>query len=143
MQPDFMSMAQGQAAPQQAEATPETPDEMYKQLGMPTGGDDAAIQKRMMMVIDSLGLMEGLSSEGIKEMEQKVAEFVQLMKDGDMEALNAHPLSQILNKAAEELKTQAGPTAMPSAGGQVPQKGAPKDFAAMMPPTPGGGMGGR
>ena len=137
MQKDFMSMAQGQAAPQQTQAAPETPDELYKELGMPTGGDDAAIQKRMMMVIDSLGLMEGLSSEGIREMEQKVAEFVKLMREGDMEALNNHPLAKILNKAAEELKTQARPAAMPAA------EGAPKDFASMMPPTPGGGMGGR
>ena len=121
-----MAMAQGQSAPQQTQVAPETPDEMYKQLGMPTGGDDAAIEKRMMMIIDSLGLLEGLSAEGIKEMEQKVSEFVKLMKEGDMEALENHPLAKILNKAAEELRGQ--------------QQQTPTDFAGMMPP--GGGMNG-
>jgi hypothetical protein len=122
MQKDFMSMAQGQQAP-------------------------AAPQDELSVVVENITQMAqqaGMFGEADPtKLEQQIQELAQLMVDNDQEGVRTNKLFQVLMQMlaeAEKMQEQQGqPT-----GGQVPQQGAaPKDFASMMPPTPGGGMGGR
>lgn len=155
MQKDFMSMAQGQQAPAkeqgfgneiknelQAEGSQEELQRIYQEAGMPTENTPEAAKQRLMMVLEELGVLEGLRQDQLQQIQQLVDEYIKLAQQGDMQALEQHPISQLLNEAQNQFQQQAGmqqPT-----GGQVPQQGAaPKDFASMMPPTPGGGMNGR
>jgi hypothetical protein len=148
MQKDFMAMAQGQQAPAAAVQTKdpkvlqnlEAPDEeLYQKIGMPTGEDDATIKQRVLIMFENLGLMEGLSKDGLLELQQKIDDYIKVIKTKDMQAIENHPVSKILEKAAQELMAQQEqPT-----GGPVPQQAAPTDFASMMPPTPGGISNGR
>lgn len=138
-----MSMAQGQAAPQQRPITEDdvpTP-EMYQEMGLPAEDTPEAAKKRMLAIFEELGILKKLDPEGLKELTEKIDEYIKLAQEGNMEALETHPIGQLLAKASSEIMQmqQQQPT-----GGPVPQQGAaPKDFASMMPPTPGGGMGGR
>lgn len=141
MQKDFMGMAQGQQAPQQKPITEEdipTP-EMYEEMGLPTGDTPEDAKKRMLAIFEELGILKRLDPEGLKELTDKIDEYIKLAQEGNMEALETHPIGQLLAKASSEIMQMQQPT-----GGPVPQQGAaPKDFASMMPPTPGGGMRGR
>ena len=156
-----MAMAQGQQAPaavpqsngsgvqlqqELQEVGTEGLNNIYKEAGMPTENTPEAAKQRVMMVLEELGVLEGLRQDQLQQLQQLVNEFVQLAQQGDMTALEQHPISQLLNQAQQEFQQSAGmPQQAQPTGGAVPQgaPGATKDFASMMPPTPGGGMGGR
>jgi acyl-CoA synthetase (NDP forming) len=148
MQPDFMGMAQGQAAPQSngsgvqlqqelQEVGAEGLNSIYEEAGMPTENTPEAAKQRVMMVLEELGVLEGLRQDQLQQLQQLVDEFVQLAQQGDMAALEQHPISQLLNQAQQEFQQAAG---MPQQAQAQPA--ATKDFASMMPPS-GGGLGGR
>jgi acyl-CoA synthetase (NDP forming) len=154
MQKDFMAMAQGQqAAPAQSNGTgmqlkgeleelgSEGLASAYEQAGMPTENTPEAAKQRVMMVLEELGVLQGLRQDQLQQLQKLVDEFVSIAQQGDMEALEKHPISQLLNEAQNQFKQSAG-LGQPT-GGAVPQQGGSKDFASMMPPTPGGGMNGR
>jgi acyl-CoA synthetase (NDP forming) len=144
MQKDFMAMAQGQqspaASPQQA---PEGAEELnaksvFEEVGLPTEDTPEAGKKRLMMVLEELGIMEGLRPDQLQQLTKLVDEYVAIAQKGDLAALEKHPISQLLNQAQQEFQQSMQPQ---PTGGPVPQQGAvPQDFASMMP---GGGMGGR
>ena len=116
MQKDYMSMAQGQQAPAQDEraATIENITIMAQQAGMFKKG-----QEEMMT--------------------EKIEELADLIVAGDQEAVEANQLYQaLMNMLAQAQDMQQPGSNVPGEPGQPP-----KDFTSMMPPTPGGGMGGR
>jgi trimethylamine:corrinoid methyltransferase-like protein len=155
MQKDFMGMAQGQgqAAPQSngsgvqlqqelQEVGAEGLNNIYKEAGMPTENTPEAAKQRVMMVLEELGVLEGLRQDQLQQLQQLVDEFVQLAQKGDMAALEQHPISQLLNQAQQEFQQAAGmPQQAQTQQGQT-EPTATKDFASMMPPA-GGGLGGR
>ena len=121
MQPDFMAMAQGQ-------------------------GSEQEVTQKIMQLMQESGVAD------LYQGPQKQQEFMTLVQslvkafiDQDSQAIQKHPLIQALQQVipgGKEWQQQAQ-TQQPT-GGPVPQQGAaPKDFASMMPPTPGGGMSGR
>jgi hypothetical protein len=147
MQKDYMAMAQGQqapaATPQQAPEGAEeiTEENVFGGAGLPTEKTPEAGKKRLMMVLEELGITEGLRPDQLQQLTKLVDEYVAIAQKGDLAALEKHPISQLLNQAQQEFQQTMQPQ---PTGGTVPQQGAaPKDFASMMPPKPGGGMGGR
>ena len=141
MQKDFMGMAQGQAAPQE-EVNVEESQKFFEEAGMPTENTPEAAKKRLMMVLEELGVIEGLNPSQLKQLQELVDEYVAIAQKGDLQALEQHPISQLLNQAQQQFQQDMNP--QKPTGGPVPQQGAaPKDFASMMPPKPGGGMSGR
>lgn len=88
--------------------------------------------------ITKLGQEAGIEQEiGPEEFARQVQELAQLIMNEDKEGTENNKLYQIIMTTlveAEKMSQQA-------TGSNVPQQGgAPKDFASMMPPTPGGGM---
>ena len=137
MQKDFAAMAQ--QAPKEEELTAES---VFGDAGMPTENTPEAAKKRLMMVLEELGVLEGLRADQLQQLTQLVDEYVAIAQKGDMAALEKHPISQLLNQAQQEFQQMQGGT-----GGPVPQQAQPpagptKDFASMMP-KPGGGLPGR
>jgi hypothetical protein len=119
MQPDFMAMAQGQQAPAQ---------------------DELSI---IIQNITNLVKQAGIEQEiGPEKLQKQIQELAQLMLEDDQEAVEDNKLYQIIMQMLAEAEKMNEENA--STGGPVPQQGAPtKDFASMMPPAPGGGLGGR
>ena len=116
MQKDFMSMAQGQQAPAQDER--------------------AAAIENITIMAQQAGMFEGGNEENLKA---KIEELADLIVAGDQEAVEANNLYQLLMQTLAQAQDMQQPGSnVPGAPGE-----APKDFASMMPPTPGGGMGGR
>jgi hypothetical protein len=122
MQKDFMAMAQGQQAP----------------AAVPQQDETSIVLENIMQ----LGKESGIEQElGAEEFLRQAQELAKLIISEDQEGTENNKLYQILMSTlveAEKMMEEQQPT-----GGPVPQQGAPKDFASMMPPTPGGGMGGR
>jgi hypothetical protein len=158
MQKDFMGMMQGQQAPMQEsdgtgaqmgqelqEAGLEGLTGIYEEAGMPTENTPEAAKQRLMMVLQEMGVLEGLRQDQLQQIQKLVDEYVALAQKGDMAALEKHPISQLLSQGQQQFQQAAGmqqPT-----GGPVPQQtqaqpSGTKDFASMMPPA-GGGLGGR
>jgi hypothetical protein len=147
MQKDFMGMAQGQAAP-----TPSTEQvseqegqeflqslptmEQMGQQGLPTGESREDMKQRLLAMLQQVGVLDMYQSPAEKQQfTQELNQLLDAFMNEDAKAIQNNPIMLKL----EELMTQQGGT-----GGPVPQQGAaPKDFSAMMPPTPGGGMLGR
>jgi hypothetical protein len=118
MQKDFMSMAQGQ------QAANDPRQNVLDNLV------DIATQAKILTKTNNPKIMP------------KLEELADLIMSDDQQAVESNELYQILMQTlakAEELQdNQQQPT-----GGPVPQQGAaPKDFASMMPPTPGGTING-
>jgi hypothetical protein len=150
MQPDYSKMAQ--APKTQGEGFKDlTPEELamgkeklsldaadYEAMEMPSGDDPESIKKRVVLFFERLGLMEGLSQEGLLELQQKIDDFVQAVVAQDKQKVLNHPITKIMNKVVEETRAQTeGPQAAPQ------QPAAPTDFAGMVKPPMGGGMSGR
>jgi hypothetical protein len=122
MQTDFMAMAQGQQQGEQIsfEQAKTAITEMLDEMGLQSGANKAQIVKE----IDVLA---------------------QLVANNDEQGMQNNKLFQLIMGVIEQLAQQQGQ--MGGTGGPVPQQGqaeaAPtKDFASMMPPTPGGGLPG-
>jgi len=112
---------------------------IYEEAGMPTENTPDAAKKRLMMVLEELGVLEGLRADQLQQLTQLVDEYVAIAQKGDMAALEKHPISQLLNQAQQQFQQGAGMQQPQQAQGQP----APtKDFASMMP-KPGGGLPGR
>jgi len=158
MQKDFMGMAQQAQTPVQEsdgtgaqmgqeiqEAGLEGLTGIYEEAGMPTENTPEAAKQRLMMVLEEMGVLEGLRQDQLQQIQKLIDEYVALAQKGDMAALEKHPLSQLLNQAQQQFQQAAGmqqPT-----GGSVPQQiqeqpAATRDFASLMPKA-GGGLGGR
>jgi hypothetical protein len=151
MQKDFMSMAQGQqAAPAkqeglanqfkselQDEGSQEELQKIYQEAGMPTENTPEAAKQRLMMVLEELGVLQGLRQDQLQQIQQLVDEYIKLAQEGNMQALEQHPISQLLNEAQNQFKQQVGTPQQ-----ATPEQKPTKDFASMMPPA-GGGVGGR
>jgi GTPase involved in cell partitioning and DNA repair len=113
MQPDFMGMAQGQAAPQE---------------GLENERSNV-LQNLIDMATQAKILTPQTQGKIIPELEK----LADLIMAEDQEAVEENKIYQILMQTlakAEEMQDSQ-------------QGAAPKDFASMMPPTPGGGMSGR
>jgi acyl-CoA synthetase (NDP forming) len=164
MQPDYMKMAQAQKAPQE-QANPKSDgsgqqlkqelqqmskedlQKYYKENGMPTEATPEAAKKRLMSILEELGILENLRPDQLEKINSLVDEYIQIAQSGDMEALERHPISNLLNQAASEVKQAAGmgkeaPTQPQQPPQQPQQPAAPTNFAGMVKP-PGGGMSGR
>jgi len=151
MQPDYMKMAQAQSASQEKQTpTPATEEQMaeitsgFEEAGMPSGTDAESAKQRILFVFEEAGVLEDLEPQVLQQLTQKIEEFVKLAEAGDMQAVENHPISQMLQQvlsgqAAGE-GAQAEPQAAPQAAPQQPA--APTNFASMVKP-PGGGMSGR
>ena len=137
MQPDYMKMAQGQAAPkeqpqqppQQAAGNILKPGDL-KSVGLPEGSSPAEAKQRVMAMLEELGVLENLKPEVLQQLQQKVDEFVQLALSG--KSVEGHPILNIIKQAAQEAGFEISEPQQPK---------APTNFAGMMPP--GGGMSGR
>lgn len=164
MQKDFMSMAQGQqtpaATPQQAPIEDFTEEEIqgaafssedFETMGMPGGDDLTSVKQRIMMLVEQLELLSVFEQPADKQkLAVLVDELAVAMVEQDLQKIQENQLFQLIKTTMEESggveelqgaisqEEPAAPT-----GGPVPQQSAPTDFASMMPPTPGGGMGGR
>ena len=132
MQPDYSKMAQQSQA--------QAPDiEGLKQdlsglesLGLPEGKGKEGIKKRLLAMLESMGIMQSLKDKmSQQQIIQAVDELAEAMEKGDMQSIKNNPLIPVF----EQLSNAA---AMPQAQAKP---AAPKDFAGMMPP--GGGMSGR
>ena len=144
-------MAQGQQAPAAVPQQITEEDisgigfssEDFETMGMPGGDDIDSVKQRLMMLLEQSGLMEMFQEPAQQQqLATLMNELAQAMVDQDIEKIQNSKLFQLIQTSMEEsggLEELQQPT-----GGAVPQQqGAPKDFASMMPPTPGGGMGGR
>jgi hypothetical protein len=149
MQKDFMAMAQGQQAPAATQQITEEDineigfsSEDFETMGMPGGDDIDSVKQRLMMLLEQSGLMEMFQEPAQQQqLATLMNELAQAMVDQDIEKIQNSKLFQLIQTSMEEsggLEELQQPT-----GGPVPQQGGTKDFASMMPPTPGGGMGGR
>ena len=145
MQPDYMKMAQAQKAPEE-QAKPEQAqdrselDELHEAMGMPVGDSPEAAKQRLMQVLEELGILKDLEPAVLQQLQSKVDELVKLAMAGDMEAVENHPITQMINQAASGV---AGEMGLLDDGAEQPQQPAPPtNFAGMVKP-PGGGMSGR
>lgn len=114
MQKDYMGMAQGQT------------------------DDRAAIIENLTQLAQAAGIIDELGQE---EFNKKLNELVDLIMAEDQEAVENNDLYQSIMGMLAEAQNMSE-----QQGSPIPQAGpnAPKDFASMMPPTPGGGgMNGR
>jgi hypothetical protein len=122
MQKDFMGMAQGQVAPQEGAGEPRE-----------------NIIENLTLLVEQAGMSQDMDPA---ELQKDIEELADLIIAEDLEGMEKNKLYKIITimfEETEKMQQQGQPT-----GGPVPQQGeAPKDFASMMPPTPGGGMSGR
>jgi hypothetical protein len=146
MQKDFMAMAQGQQAPA---AVPQ--QEQYNNINdlkkdltplddnnLPKGEGKKGLKNRIMALFEQSGVIETLPDNMSRaEFLKAVDELADALEKQDFNKAQQNPLFALLEKMGEGIMGVA-PT-----GGPVPQQGAPKDFASMMPPTPGGISNGR
>jgi uncharacterized protein YicC (UPF0701 family) len=154
MQKDFMGMAQGQQAPATSEQmTPEEAEGMkgilkqmptmdsMKSQGLPGGESKEDIKQRLLAMLQQVGVLELYKTPAEKQQfTQELNQLIEAFMNQDAQAIENNPIMIKLTELTQ------GPQTMPQqpTGGPVPQQGAaPKDFSAMMPPTPGGGMLGR
>ena len=142
-----MSMAQGQqapAAPQQITEEDITNEDL-EQSGFPKGDDEKAIKSRIMTMLDKFGVLQSASKQQQANLEKEAAKLAKAIVEKDVQAIEASPLNDIFEKIVDDENAQLemGEEMPAPTGGPVPQQGGTKDFASMMPPTPGGGMGGR
>ena len=125
MQKDYMAMMNQQPTGQITEK--DIPDEqMYQEMGMPQGNTKEDAKKRLLIILEQLGILKGLSKDGLRELNEKIDEYIEIAAKGDMQALETHPIGQLLAKASSEI----------AEANLKPQK-QQRDFAGMMP---GGGM---
>ena len=151
MQPDMMKMAQQSQEQQSSPVSEGNPEDLkkiealdaetYQELGMPAGEDDESMKQRLMILFDQLGLMKGLTQEGLLELQQQLDDYIKVLKTKDMNKIKNHRITRILDKAAKELQAEAQKQGAPQQGA-APQQG-PTNFAGMVKPPMGGGMSGR
>ena len=103
-------------------------EQQLQQMGMPAGEDKESIKKRFLAMFEEFGVLKSLNPEGLRELTQKLDEFVDLLIAQDTAKLKEHPITKMLKSFETEIRGQ--------------QQAAPKQQAAGMMP-PGGGMGGR
>ena len=118
----------------------------YQQLGMPTGEDDESMKQRLMILFDQLGLMKGLTQEGLLELQQQLDDYIKVLKTKDMNKIKNHRITKILDKAAKEIEAEAKKQGAAPQQGPAPQAApqqGPTNFAGMVKPPMGGGMSGR
>lgn len=158
MQPDMMKMAQQSQSKEEMQPSPVSegnPEDLkklepsisketYDELGMPSGEDDASMKQRLLMVFEQLGLLQGLTQEGLFELQQQLDDYIKVLKTKDMNKIKNHRITKILDKAAKEVQAKAQEQGMqqPPTQPQQPMGAAPTNFAGMVKP-PGGGMSGR
>jgi hypothetical protein len=140
---DFSAMAQGAPAqePQEIdmkqlkEGMPNEQD--FEKLGLPTGDDKESIKARLLKMLEDADALEALETPADKqEFAQNLDALAQAIVDKDLQAIQSNPINGLL----EQIFGGAQGQQMPQQA--APQQAAPKDFASMMPPTPGGGLGG-
>jgi hypothetical protein len=133
MQKDYMAMAKGQQMPkeqpQQAASNILKPGDL-KSVGLPEGSSPEEAKKRVMAMLQELGVLDNLKPEILQQLQQKVDEFVQLALSG--KSVEGHPILNLIQQAAQESGLEISEPTQPK---------APTNFAGMMPP--GGGMSGR
>lgn len=139
MQKDYMGMAQGQQAP----AAPAQQAPMGEQAPAAPQDERAAVLENLTQLVEQAGLFKAkdMDQEQLQKDIQELADLIMADDEEGMEKNKVYKILTIMFEEAEKMQAQQGqPT-----GGPVPQQGAeaPTDFASMMPPTPGGGMGGR
>ena len=123
-----MAMAKGQQMPQQVtEEKDLLSDQDYESMGLPGGSSPEAAKQRLLAILNELGVLSSLTQEGLKEITEKIDEYIKIAQTGNLEQLEKHPIGQLLAKASGEIAQKA--------------KKQPTDFSSMMPP--GGGMSGR
>ena len=144
MNKDYMSMAQTGQTPLDKEKLKNiTPtEEDYKELGLPSGQNPEDAKKRFLAMFEELGILKSLTPDGLRELMTQLDDFIKQLQTKDITELQNHPIAQLLQQVQQsvmQMQQQQQPTGSP-----VTQQGVPsKDFASMMPPTPGGGMNGR
>jgi len=119
MNKDYMAMAQqGQAKPNQRPITEEdipTP-EMYEEMELPSGDTPEDAKKRLLAIFQELGILKRLDPAGLKELNEKIDEYIELAQKGDMQALETHPIGQLLARANTEIMQQQQQPAPPPGG---------------------------
>jgi len=133
MQKDYMSMAQGQQAPAAPQQAP--------QMGGGVDEPRANIVENLTLLAEQAGMFQDMDPNELQKDIEELADLIIAEDEAGMEKNKLYKMLTIMFEEAEKMQAQqAQPT-----GGAVPQgaPGATKDFASMMPPTPGGGMGGR
>lgn len=118
-----MGMAQGQQAPGDL-------NQELEKVGLPAGNTEEDAKKRILILLEESGFLKTLNPSGIQKLTEKIEEYIQLAKKGDIKALENHEITKIFKKIeaqAQQAQAQPAPT---------------KDFASMMPPA-GGGLPGR
>jgi hypothetical protein len=147
MQPDYMKMAQGQAAPQEqaVQISPEEAQEMafdegaFEAMGAPTGSSKEDIKQRFLMLLEQLDLMEMFKTpEAQQKLAQQIDALAEAALSGDAQAVEASPIYKLIEQAVKQsgMLDEGQPQAAPQ------QPAAPTNFAGMVKP-PGGGMSGR
>ena len=117
--------------------------EDFEEMGMPGGDDLDSVKQRILMLLEQSGLMEMFKEPAQQQqLATLVSELAEAMVAQDIEAIQNSKLYQLIEDAMQQSggleELQKG------TGGQMPQgEQGTTDFAAMMPPGPGGGMGGR
>jgi hypothetical protein len=137
MQKDYMAMAQGQQAPAAPQQAP-----MGQQA--PVGNDErGAVVENLTLLAEQAGLFQARDMDQ-EQLQKDIQELADLIMADDQAGMEKNKLYKIISIMFEETEKMQAQQAQPT-GGAVPQgaPGATKDFASMMPPTPGGGMGGR
>ena len=118
MQPDFMGMAQGQVAPQEGAGEPRE-----------------NIIENLTLLVEQAGMSQDMDPA---ELQKDIEELADLIIAEDLEGMEKNKLYKIITIMFEETEKMQQQGMQ-----QQEQPSATKDFASMMPPTPGGGMGGR
>lgn len=125
MQKDFAAMAQQAPAQQEPDIMGALPSmEAMGKAGLPTGGSPEDMKKRVMSLLQSIGVLEMYkTAEQKQQLEEEVNQIIQAIEEKNVDLLSQIPLFQKI----QELMPQ--------------EQAAPQqDFASMVP---GGGMGGR
>ena len=152
MQPDYMKMAQGQAAPKEetVQISPEEAksmafgEEAFEAMGAPTGSSKEDVKQRFLMLLEQLDLMEMFSTpEAQQKLAQEVDALAQAAVSGDVEAMQANPVFKLIEKTVQEsgVLNEGQEAQAPTQAPQQPA--APTNFAGMVKPPTGGGMSGR
>ena len=147
MQPDYMKMAQGQAAPKQQEVqavegleSEEDIPKLQEAMDMPTGQSPEAIKERIMIALEQLNILKDLTPQVLQQVQARVDELVQLVIAEDVEGIKKHPITKLLQEASIAAGKEVE---VPTEEAQAAPQQGPTDFAGMVKPPMGGGMSGR
>ena len=127
MPKDYMSMAQGAAAPaagpEMNEQDLQMNDADYEEMGLPAGEGPDAMKERILALLEQAGALEGLEQAELQELMGLVEQLVTDLEAENFEAVEQNPIMQLLGGIFEEMGMGEGEAPAAGAGPMMPGPG--------------------